>query len=196
MTGQHFKAFGDELTKIAFYQKLRNGFVDALKAGWHGTPEQVRSGQGATWFGQGRQIKPGMSYPARAMEEATSLGGLTKALPVGAKSMMLLGTGLMARDALRQDDPSGMNRSRKERMVGLAGNTIGGLAGAGLAAKFAPGSKFLAPVAGGMLGGMAGEKILTAPWGHHQTNIRQYAAQQVPVPQEYWPQYANQAVAQ
>lgn len=190
MNDTTFKAFGDEVVKIAFFQKVRNGFVNALREGWHGTPEQVAANQGNTWFGQGRQIKPGMGRLSRMGEEFTSLGGLTRVLPVGAKSMMLLGTGLMAREALKKQDPTGQERSRAERVTGLAGNTVGGLVGSALASKALPKSRFLAPILGGVAGGMVGEKAMTLPWRHSQrTNWQNAVQQQVPVPPEYyWPQ--------
>lgn len=170
-----FQAFGDELVKIAFFQKLRKGFVNTLKEGWHGTPEQVAAGEGQTWFGKGRQIKPGMGRWARRMEEATSLGGLTRALPVGGKSMMLLGTGLMAQQAMRPVDPTGQERSRAERMTGLVGNTVGGLLGSSVGNRFGA----LGSMAGGVLGGMAGEKVISAPFAAARKH-RQAAQQAQP----------------
>lgn len=180
MTEQTFSAFGDELTKIAFFQKLRNGFVSALKEGWTGTKENPQ-----TWFGQGRQIKPGMGRGARMWEEFSSLGGATKALPVGGKSMMLLGTGMMAREALRRQDPTGQERSRTERMTGLAGNTVGGLLGSTLAMRAAPKS-FLAPMLGGIAGGMVGERVTAAPF----KALRQHRMAQQQ--QQMQPQYYQQ----
>ncbi len=158
MNGETFLAFGDELTKIAFFQTLKNGLTNALKEGWHGTKENPQ-----TWMGKGRQITPGMGRKARMWEDFSSLGGATKALPVGAKSMMMLGTGLMARDAMRAQDPTGQQRSRTERMTGLAGNTVGGLLGSTLAMRAAPKS-FVAPMLGGVLGGMVGERVMAAPF--------------------------------
>lgn len=191
-----FQAFKDEFVKIALYQRLKDGFVNALKEGWHGTPEQRAAGEGQTWFGKGRVLKPGMGRLGRMAEEASSLGGLTRALPIGGKSMMLIGTGLMAREALKRQDPTGQERSRTERMSGLAGNTIGGLVGSSLAMRAMPRSSFIAPLVGGLGGGMLGERVMTAPWKHSQ-NLQQSLAQQVPVPPEYWPQqYRNQYMQQ
>lgn len=181
MNERVFQSFGDELVKIAFFRKIRGGLVQALSEGWHGTPEQIARGEGQTWFGQGRKLRPGMSRGSRMLEEATSLGGATKALPIGGKSMMMLGTGLMARDALRPQDPSGRDRSRTERMVGLAGNTAGGLVGSALLARAVPRSAFLAPLVGGIAGGMFGEKVMTAPWAHHRPAPQQPAPQPQPV---------------
>jgi hypothetical protein len=172
VNGTSFLAFGDELVKIAFYQKVRQGFVNAMKEGWHGSPEQIAAGDGATWFGRGRQIKPGMGRGARMLEEATSLGGATRALPIGAKSMMAVGTGLMARSALSPVDQSGQNRSRAERVTGLAANTVGGLVGSALGNRIRPG--MMGSIVGGGLGGLAAEKLVTAPFAA----FRKHPAQQ------------------
>lgn len=162
LSGTTFLAFGDELVKIAFYQTLRNGFVNALKEGWHGSPEQIAAGEGATWFGKGRQIKPGMGRWARMGEEMASLGGATRVLPIGAKSMMALGTGVMAQQALKPVDPSGQGRSRTERLTGLGANTVGGLIGSAIGNRISPG--LVGSVAGGALGGMGAEKLVASPF--------------------------------
>lgn len=180
MNTDTFLAFGDELVKIAFFQKIRKGFTQALRDGWHGTPQQIRDGEGMDWFGKGRVLKPGMSGNARRIEEATSLGGLTRVLPIGGKTLMTLGTAAMAREALRPQDPTGRERSRPERVSGLVGNTIGGLAGAGFASRLVPGSRFIAPIAGGMLGAHVGEKITTAPFKHRQPPPEQLQQQPMP----------------
>jgi hypothetical protein len=174
MNDKTFEAFGDELTKIAFFQKVRNGFMSALKEGWGGTTENPQ-----TWMGQGRKMAPGMGRAGRMWEDFSSLGGATRGLPLGSKSMMLLGTGLMARDALRRQDPSGQERSRTERMTGLAGNTVGGLVGSALASRAMPKSRLLAPILGGIAGGMAGEKVLSSPFRAAREH-RMVAQQQVP----------------
>lgn len=171
-----FQAFGDELVKIAFFQKVRKGFVNAMKEGWQGTKENPQ-----TWFGKGREIKPGMGRFGRMAEEATSLGGLTRALPVGGKSMMLLGTGLMAQQAMRPVDPSGQERSRAERLSGLAGNTMGGLVGSTIGNRLMPG--MIGSMAGGMIGGGLGEKVLSAPFAavrNHRLAAQQRMQQQYP----------------
>lgn len=178
-------AFSDELVKIAVFQKLRKGFMNTLKEGWHGTPDNE-----ATWFGQGRQIRPGMGPWARRFEELTSLGGATRALPVGAKSMMLLGTGLMAREALRPTDPSGRQRSRAERLSGLAGNTVGGLVGSALGNRFSPG--LVGSMVGGIAGSEIGERLTASPFSamrRHGTGPQQQAAQPMPQPQQQPAQY-------
>lgn len=177
MNDTTFLAFGDEFIKIAFIQKLKNGLTNALKEGWSGP-----DGSKNTWMGQGLNLRPGQGRLGRTVERATSLGGLTKALPVGAKTMMLAGTGVMAAQALRKQDPTGMERSRAERITGLAGNTAGGLVGSALGAR-----RFgmLGAIGGGILGGMAGEKVTSAPFAAMRHARMQQPQAQQPVPQQY-----------
>jgi hypothetical protein len=101
----------------------------------------------------------------RIWQEASSLGGLTKALPIGGKGMMAIGTGFMARDALKRNDPSGQERSRTERATGLAANTVGGLVGSSLGMRALGGRGGMwGMMAGGILGGTLAEKAVTAPF--------------------------------
>lgn len=179
MNSTSVSAFRDELIKIALFAEARKGLTNALKEGWHGTKESPN-----TWFGQGRQITPGMSSWARRAEEATSLGGATKALPVGAKSMTLLATGLAARDALRSTDPTGRDRSRVERIGGLAGSTMGGLIGSAIGNRIRPG--IIGNLVGGTLGSIAGEKIVTAPMKMlHRRRPQPQLQEQVVQPDQY-----------
>lgn len=167
------QAFSDELVKIALFQGVKNGFVNTLREGWHGSLDP-NSPDRTTWFGKGRQISPGSGRVARMAEEMSSLGGATKALPVGGKSMMALGTGLMAREALRPVDPTGQNRSRAERLSGLAANTVGGLVGSAFGTRLRPG--LLGSLGGGLVGGLAAEKLVTAPFAmarqRHNNNVQ------------------------
>ncbi len=55
------------------------------------------------------------------------MGGLTKLLPVGGKAMTVAGMIGPTVSALRRQDPAGMERSRAERLSGLAGNMLGGM---------------------------------------------------------------------
>lgn len=175
MTDKTFLAFGNELVKLAFLSKVRNGFTSALKEGWGGTKANPQ-----TWFGRGRVMTPGMNVAQRFTENLTSLGGATKALPIGGKSMMMLGTGLMARDALKPQDPSGRDRSRAERVTGLAGNTVGGLLGSTLLSRAVPSSRLIAPLVGGIGGGMLGERVVTKPFKMMRDRQQTQQAQQVP----------------
>jgi hypothetical protein len=183
MIPETFKAFGDELTKIAFFQKLRSGFSDALHTGWHGTKAQPGiPAQPQTWMGQGLASaaeRAQMGTLGKAVDTVSSLGGATKYLPVGGKGMMMLGTGLMAREALRPADASGLERSRAERLTGLAANTVGSLAGTGALLKTQLGRKhpFIANLVGGIGGGLGAEKLVTAPFKRSRMkNKKQRAA--------------------
>lgn len=164
MNSYSFLAFGDELTKIAFYNKLVSGFKNVLNDGWNGTPQNpVSSLPGGGWTGTGPQITKDMGRAGEAWQHVSSLGGLTKKLPVGIKSLQLAGTAAQLPGALSAQDRAGLGRSRTERVTGLVGNTIGGLAGAGLAARL--GHHGLAGnLIGGMAGAIGGEKLVTAPW--------------------------------
>lgn len=135
------------------------------------TPQQIAANQRAL------QANPAASLPykykptagTRAWEQLTSLGGLTKALPVGNKAMMAIPTAVMAAHALRGQDPTGQERSRTERISGLAANTVGGLAGSAMAMRALKGrggflGAMAAPMIGGMLGGSLAEKAVTAPF--------------------------------
>ena len=163
MISTNFSSFGDEFLKIAFIKKLSNAFVDVLKEGWHGTKEAPNK-----WLGEGRSLSP--SYAGRAWQEASSLGGFTRVLPVGAKSMMALGTGAMIPSAIAKIDPTGHQRSRAERITGLAGNTVGGLAGSVIGSR-------LSPRFGGLIGGIGGsilaEKALTKPFVRSRTQAQE-----------------------
>lgn len=176
-------AFADELVKIASSadavaqtvvnqvnerQGLRAKALDALRTGWHGTGPEG-SPTRMTWMGQGlapAETRAQMGPIGKAFDTATSLGGATKYLPVGAKSMMALGTAMMLPQVLSKEDPTGQDRSRLERGTGFAANTVGGLAGAGALAKTQFGKKhpLLGSLLGGIGGGLAAEKVVTAPF--------------------------------
>lgn len=209
-----FNAFSDEMVKIAFLHRLAKGFTGALSEGWHGYgPENAPTRN--TWFGRGsdlkpsydpnkwggkhapidpRQIQAGQRYRptagTKAFEQATSLGGLTKVLPIGAKSMMAIPTAMMAAQAMKKNDPTGMDRSRTERVTGLAANTVGGLAGSALALRALKGrgglfGSIAAPMVGGMLGGSLAEKAVTSPFRARAAHAQQQGQQptaQVPAP--------------
>lgn len=183
-----FTAFSDELIKLAFYQRLKNGFLKALSNGWHGTGP-VGSSTRNTWFGVGAQ--PAKSTVGKAWEGFTSLGGLTKALPVGAKSMMAIPAGIGAVHALTRRDPTGQERSSSERLVGLGGNTVGGLVGSSIGMRAGlPGM-----IAGGMIGSMVGEKVVTSPF--RAARQHRMAGQAALQPQPLAPQQApNPGVVQ
>ena len=96
----------------------------------------------------------------------------TKAAPNSRlnKGLMLLGTGLMAKDAIKPTDASGLGRSRTERLTGLAGNTIGGMAGSSAMLRLMPSHPLLGGIAGGIGGAVMGEKLMTGPWARARAN--------------------------
>lgn len=148
-------AFADELNKIA---GLRTGIADAVSAGWHGTKDNPQR-----WMGEGLKVTPSMGRLGKAYEYASSLGGATKYLPVGAKSLAVAGTALMLPHILKKEDQTGQGRSRLERLSGFAGNTLGGLAATGVLARSGIKSPF-GMMAAGIVGGLAGEQLSTTPW--------------------------------
>jgi hypothetical protein len=179
MNHRAFSSFGDELTKIAVFKALGNAFKNALHTGWHGTGP-LGSASRQTWMGQGLALpaeRAAMGPLGKAWDTATSLGGATKHLPVGAKSMMLAGTALQAKDAIKGEDPTGQGRGHAERVTGVAGNAIGGMAGAGalLRTGFGRRNPLMANLIGGIGGGILGEKLTTTPWRAHRE--RQMAEQ-------------------
>jgi len=201
MNSTTIKAFGDELTKIAIWDATLN----ALRTGWHGPDESTARGAELlhnpatgdpelkqTWMGHGRidQIgAPGskaraigearykaMGRGGKALENVMSLGGLTKHLPVGTKSLMLAGTAAMVPGALKKDDPQG--RSRAERVAGLAGSTVGGLLGVGAMLNSGRFGAGMSNLAGGVGGSMLGERLFTAPWRHRRERMQRMQAMQ------------------
>ncbi len=134
-------AFADELLKIAFDTRARA----AMSAGWHGLDAAGKQIEGSGW----------------------TLGnkGWQRRIPLGGKSLTALTTAMQAPGALAAQDPTGRGRSRTERMMGLAGNTAGGLIGTGALMRTIGGKHpIIANLAGGLMGGSLGEKIMTAPF--------------------------------
>lgn len=156
-------AFADELEKIA---GIKTELGHIIRAGWHGTAKNPQR-----WLGEGMKITPGMSRMGRLAEGAMSLGGATKYLPVGGKSMALLGTAAMAPTALAKEDPTGHGKTRTERTLGLVGNTLGGLAASGAMIHRGIGNP-LALAAGGIIGGVGGERLLTTPFALARRGFR------------------------
>lgn len=191
-------AFGDELTKIAgllgdvgatarkwvntgwkkpsgLFEKVRHtegamkgkGVIDdAGKQIWRERPE-------ATWMGRGNN-----SVEGQAALPWSQRKGITKYLPVGDKGITAGVTAMTIPAAISREDPQGMQRSRGERVSGLAGSTIGGLAGMGAmahlpsnpiswmgGAKAIPmrGLGITRSIIGGIGGSIIGERMATAP---------------------------------
>lgn len=147
MNSAMYEAFGDELTKIAVMGAISRGFKSALKEGWQNS---------GGWM--------------------AGKGAITKRLPLGGKSLTVASTAVQAPGAFAREDPAGQGRSRTERVMGLAGDTTGQLAGTGLgnmaatraanALKLTRGRGALGMagmIGGAIAGGMVGKKVLTAP---------------------------------
>jgi len=95
------------------------------------------------------------------------------------------------RDALRKQDRSGMEKSRAERGISLAGSTIGGLLGVGLATHGGGARPSgLGMMAGGLGGAILGDKLLTSPFAKARAHRAALAQRQQPQPQQ--PEYAHQ----
>ncbi len=142
-----YRAFSEELVKIAVLGAVARGFKSALKAGWNDSGGYMGSGK------------------------------ITKYLPIGGKGLTLAGAAMEAPSVMAKEDPSGAGRGRLERGLNLAGNVGGGLAGMGagqMAANHlmrgrtvgAKAGKFLGgagSIVGGIAGSMIAPHLLTAP---------------------------------
>ena len=191
-------AFGDELSKIAgligdtgralktfartgwnkpagIYEKAKHmegalkgkNMLDAAgKQVWHERPD-------ATWFGKGK---------------------VTRYLPIGDKSIISGITAASIPGAVRKEDDTGQNRSRAERVSGLAGGTLGSVLGMGALAHI-PGFRGTGPmkslgitraIIGGLGGGILGEHLATKPFhaGKAQLPPVQSAPEQSQIPKE------------
>jgi hypothetical protein len=122
-------------TLAAFTRPLKS-----LKEGWNYGGEIVRDGvkkyapasevPGKGWLGVGKQLTPDADVISRVGENITTLGGATKYLPVGPKSLTVgIGAATLP-GAVSAEDQTGEGRSRTERIGRWAGNMAGGLIGA------------------------------------------------------------------
>ncbi len=157
-----YRGFSNEMVKIAFLNTVAKGFKSALKAGWQDT---------GGWMGSGKY---------------------TKKLPIGGKSLTVIPAGLAAPGVLSKEDPAGLDRSRTERGLDLAGNIAGGVAGMGagsIAAKRLLQGRAMGPrmgsfltgtgsVIGGIAGSLALPHLLTAPSRMMRERRQAQAAQQ------------------
>lgn len=162
-------AFEDELEKIALAKtafmanvgtKIVHTVKPALKAGadlmrkgWNTGGNQTGRFKG--WMGAGKEISATTGTAGKIYENVSTLGGLTKHLPVGPKALTVGFGALQAKDALKKEDPSGQGRSRAERLGSTIGGTAAGIAGGamGIPGAIATG------IAGDYLGGRAGRLI-------------------------------------
>jgi hypothetical protein len=146
------EGFFSEMEKIAgFKQNIGNRIVHSSKK----TTNLLSSGWNdyGGWKGEGMNLK-GKGRAGRAFERVTSLGGLTKHLPVGNKSLIVGGGLVDLNDARKKEDPSGRGRSRLERLSGVVGGTAAGIAASPLGLGAIP-----VAIGGGMVGGAIGRRL-------------------------------------
>jgi hypothetical protein len=148
-----YDAFSDELEKVAagFLMDVGGKIINSVKAGWNASSHLPGKG----WLGQGYNPAADAGTLGKAFEGVTSLGGATKYLPVGQKSLTLGFGGLDMANASKKEDPMGEGRSRAERFGGAIGGTLTGLGTAHLG--FAKG--MAASIAGSYGGSLAGRAI-------------------------------------
>lgn len=122
-----------------------------MHKGWNTGGNATGRFQG--WMGAGREAASGRA--GKAFETVSSLGGLTRYLPVGPKSLTVGFGALGANNALKKEDPAGQGRSRTERIGSLIGGTAAGIAGGnmGILGSMATG------IAGDYVGGRIGRAI-------------------------------------
>lgn len=173
-------AFGDELTKISgMIGNLGKTMRNWVSTGWNKPagmwekavhPAGPNKGQkildsagkqvwherpNATWMGRGVSKEPGIHR----------FGDVTRALPIGDKSIVTGITALSAPSALRKEDSEGLGRSRAERVSGLAGGSVGSLMGMGALARLPMKSLGITrSIIGGLGGGIIGERMATGPF--------------------------------
>jgi hypothetical protein len=148
-------AFADELTKIS--QDMGARMRAAMHAGWNGLDHNGKAMEGTGW--------------------ALGNSGWKSKVPLGGKALTAVTTGMMLPGAIAKNDPTGRDRSRAERVMGLAGNTIGGMVGTGALMRTIGGKHpIIANLAGGLLGGSLGERIATSPFAAKRLMRRNPAA--------------------
>ncbi len=167
-----FAAFSEELQKMASIGAILRSIPHHTVQGWNADP---LSGDKANWMGYkghgNAPTGPGAMNAFRRFK--------TK-LPIGAKSLTVGFTAAQLPGALSQNDPTGQERSRTERVSRLAGETVGGLAGSGMLISAIPakyrGLRMAANFAGGMLGMGVGGAVAAAPFSipRHARQAREY----------------------
>jgi len=149
------RGFVDEMEKISFMANLGTKIVQTAKAGGKLMKDGWQTGGGGTgrlkgWMGAGKE--QASSLPGKIYENITSLGGLTKHLPVGPKSLTVGFGALGAKDALKKEDSTGQRRSRAERMGSVIGGTAAGIAGGAMGIPGAIATGIAGDYAGGRIG--------------------------------------------
>ena len=166
------RGFSDELEKIAFMANVGTKIVNTIKP----VGKYLQKGWNAGgWMGAGKQ-GPG------AFESVTSLGGLTKHLPVGNKSLTVGFGALQAKDAIKKEDPTGQGRSRAERMGSLVGGTAAGLAGMNMGLVGGMATGIGGDIVGGKLGKLVGGKRRPPPAAQTATSNPQAVVPNAPQP--------------
>lgn len=195
---QIIEGFGDELAKIAgLVGDAGKTMKKWVSTGWNkpaGLFEKAHQVEGVA------KGKPMMEAGKQVWKERPDAGwmgqgNITKHLPIGDKSIFTGLTAMQAPAALRKEDETGMERSRTERLSGLAGGTVGSLAGMGALAHMPnpvqwmrgtssgpmKGLGITRAIIGGLGGGILGERMATAP--SRMLRKAEMPAQQAQVPQ-------------
>jgi hypothetical protein len=153
-------AFLDEMEKIAFLQNVGTKIVQTLRPAAKAAGEYMKKGWNTGGGGTGK-LKGwmGAGYEGGGLlDKATSLGGLTKHLPVGPKAMTVGFGAIGAKDALKKEDESGQGRSRAERMGSVIGGTAAGIAGGAMGLPGAIATGVAGDIVGGKIGKLVGGK--------------------------------------
>ena len=150
-----YSAFSDELTKIGGIGKTMGGFV---RKGWDDL-----AGIGNMSGGVSKNVRGGGWLGKQVNKDGTK--NWRRNLPIGGKSLGVGMTAAMVPSALAKTDSLGKDRSRTERSTSLAGETLGGLMGAGAALSM-PGKRFgfLRSIGGAVGGSILGSHAASTPW--------------------------------
>lgn len=160
--------FGDEMEKISgLIGDVGRTAKKWMSTGWNkpaGMFEKVRHTEGALKGQKAMDTAGKQVWRERPNATWMGQGKITKHLPVGDKSIVTGLTGMAVPAAVSQEDREGLGRSRSERMSGLAGGTAGSLMGMGALAHLPiKGLGITRAIIGGIGGGIAGERLATAP---------------------------------
>ncbi len=187
-------AFGDEMEKISgmlgeLAKDIGGTAKKWISTGWNkpsGLFEKATHEIHPTQMGQAAKKLPlkdaagKQVWKERPNASWMGQGPITKHLPVGDKSIVTGLTASAVPAALRKEDEQGLERSRGERVSGLAGGTLGSLAGMGALAHLPmKGLGVTRAIIGGIGGGILGERMATSPYR---------AARKAQMPQQQMPQ--------
>ena len=138
---------------------------NTMKAGWtagttgpsqaaHAFDRDVSKILPVGWFGQGQVLsrEPGIKHRlGNAFERVTTLGGVTRYLPVGQKTMVTAGALGGLNEARKKEDPKGLGRSRAERLARAGAMTAVGVGSMGVKGTAGLATSMFAPQAVGSL---------------------------------------------